>query len=345
MKTSLSSTLRRVVLLALAPLPLLACSGTVDVGAGGTTGDMGDGGACSARWISGDGIKGGQVLFPCGLPPAPVMSGQTSFELCSEYCMGSQSFNGCDVLTDGGGGAPAFADPDAGTGPVVVSCYQSHTGRRPAGLVEDAGGGPGSIGEVLARAAYLEAAAVHAFLDLAAQVERHGAPAPLVKRLRRAAHDEVRHARDVGALARARGAEPPPVEIVATGPRSILALALENAREGCVRETWGAACAVAQAERAADPELREAMRALARDEIGHAALSWDLAAWLSSRLSEDARAAVAAERAGAVSGLEREIQGALPEPWRRALGVPSRAEARAIFGSLRAEVWEGCAAA
>ena len=102
---------------------------------------------------------------------------------------------------------------------------------------------------------------------------------------------------------------------------------------------------MAQAERAADPELRAAMRAIARDELGHAALSWDLAAWLSSRLSVEERAAVAAERARAVAGLEEEIEETLPEPWRRALGVPSPAQARVIFGAVRAQVWESRAAA
>ena len=50
-----------------------------------------------------------------------------------------------------------------------------------------------------------------------------------------------------------------------------------------MRETWGAACAVTQGERAADPELRRTMRGIARDELGHATLSWDLAAWLSGK--------------------------------------------------------------
>ncbi len=241
-------------------------------------------------------------------------------------------------------GAP-WLDTEAGENPVVVGCYIDHTGRRPAGLIVETSVGPRSIGEVLAQAAYLEAAAVDAFLDLAAQLRRHGAPAELVDRLLRASAEEVLHARVVGALARARGAEPQVVVVSPTGPRSLFSIALENAREGCVRETWGAACAVAQGERAADPEVKEAMRAIARDELGHAALSWDLAEWLETHLSDAERAAVAVERRRAIEEVEREIEETMPAAWRHALGVPSREEAWAIFGAMRAQVWEARAAA
>ena len=80
-----------------------------------------------------------------------------------------------------------------------------------AGLVEPARAGARDVGEVLARAAYLEEAAVAAFLDLAAQVEAHGAPAGLVKRLRRAAEDEVRHAGLYSECAARQGAKLPPI--------------------------------------------------------------------------------------------------------------------------------------
>jgi rubrerythrin len=253
--------------------------------------------------------------------------------------MGSTSFNACMVETDGAAQGVAFADDAGTTGPVIVSCYQDHTGRRPAGLAREPDVMSRSIGEVLARAAYLEGAAVEAFLDLAAQLSAHGAPRSLVARLRRAAADEVRHARVVGALARARGAEPPAVRVERTGPRSLFALALENAREGCVRETWGAASAVAQSKRARDRDVRDTMEAVARDELEHAALSWDLDAWLCARLAPGEHAAVEAARADAVREVEREIEEAMPDTWARALGVPSRAEARSMFAGMRAELW------
>jgi hypothetical protein len=382
MKASLPFVIRRLVLFALTPLPAVAC-GTVAIvestggghatGSGGSpvTGSSGSSGTggnpftvasssgspscgspgtggspadpCAPRWISGNGVKGGQVLFPCGLPPA-AMDGGSALNQCAPYCMGSMCFNLCLVIIDGGYQGPAWADVDGSTEPTVVLCTQDHTGRRPAGLQDpDARRGGSSLGEILARTAYLEAAAVEAFRDLAAQLEAHGAPQALVKRLRRAAREEVRHARIVGALARARGAAPADVVVEDPSPRSLLTLALENEREGCVRETWGAACAVAQSERAADPEVREAMRRIARDELGHAALSWDMGAWLAERLSDEERALCATERERAIAELEREVDalhggGA---PWAAALGLPTRAESCAILAAMRTAVWSG----
>jgi rubrerythrin len=197
-----------------------------------------------------------------------------------------------------------------------------------------------SVGDTLAAQAHLEAASVDAFLDLAEQMKAHGAPARMVGRLRRAAVEEMRHARVVQDLAQARGGEPAEPTVVPTGPRSLLAIAVENAREGCVRETWGAACAVAQGKRAGDAEVREAMDAIARDELGHAALSWEMAQWLDARLSDDERAAVAEERARAIGELEGEIERAMPADWRQALGLPSLEEARSIFAAMRETLWD-----
>jgi hypothetical protein len=347
MSPRLPARIRRIVLLSLAT-SLLAC--------GGTAATSGDGGSCNPaaftpppgdetcapRWKDGDGCNGGQVLFPCGLPPAPNTSGPspTSNVLCAEYCMGSPDFNSCIAQApDGGYLGPAFTEADAGSGPIVVSCYQDHTGRRPAGLVDDVAPDASSIGEVLARTAYLEAASIDAFIDLAVQLEAHGAPAELTHRMRLAAGDEVRHARGIGALARAHGAEPPRVRVVARGLRTLLALALENAREGCVRETWGAACAVVQSTRAADPAVRALMTGIAHDELRHAALSWDLAAWIDARLTADERTRVLDARASAVRELQVELDAELPTGWRSTLGLPTLEEARHILGSMRAEVW------
>jgi hypothetical protein len=294
-------------------------------------------GPCAPYWIQGDGCNGGEVVFPCGLPPAP------STLSCSEYCMGNPSLTYCEVTSDAGVPVGFPWTLDAGTGPVVVACYQNHTGRRPGTLVDEPDAAARSIGDVLARAAYLEAASVEAFLDLATQLEAHGAPRGLIGRLRRAAKEEVRHARDVGALARAYGVAPPAVRVAASGARSLLAIALENAREGCVRETWGAACAVVQSKRAGDRRIRETMRVIARDELSHAALSWDLARWVEARLTPEERELVLRERLDAEAALERELEETPPEAWRVALGLPTRDEARAILRGMHVEVWADAA--
>jgi hypothetical protein len=301
----------------------------------------GDGGKCDPEVVTAV-IGHENILWPCGLPPA-------SSATCAPYCNGLATL-GCYVSCNHGIPGTTtdypWLDTDAGTSRVVVTCNTLVvTGRRPGGLTEEAEGQTRSAGELLALQAYLEAASVDAFLGLAAEMRAHGAPAQLVRRLRRAAADEVRHARVTADLARARGGEPAAPKVVATGVRSLLDIALENAREGCVRETWGAACAVAQGERAQDAEVREAMQAIARDELGHAALSWDLAAWLETRLTAEERAAVAAERARAVAELEAQAEGLTRDEWRRQVGMPSPEEARTILRGMREALWEARAAA
>jgi hypothetical protein len=122
-------------------------------------------------------------------------------------------------------------------------------------------------------------------------------------------------------------------------PCPLLALALENAHEGCVRETWGAACAVAQSLRATDLEVRRAMRAIARDELRHAMLSWDLADWLASRLTPAERTQVEEHQAQALAELESELAGEPADAWHAQLGLPTRGEAQAIFEGMGADVW------
>ncbi|GEM_PF-3981000 len=66
--------------------------------------------------------------------------------------------------------------------------------------------------------------------------------------------------------------------------RSRLAVASENAVEGCVRETWAARVGRHQARFAKIASMRAAMAEIAADEARHAALAWDLDTWARSHL-------------------------------------------------------------
>jgi hypothetical protein len=81
------------------------------------------------------------------------------------------------------------------------------------------------------------------------------------------------------AWARAHRAKPARVAVSAPVQRSLEQLAVENAVEGCVRETYGALLATWQARAAAEPRVRAMMAAVAVDETRHAQLAWDLDAW------------------------------------------------------------------
>lgn len=215
-------------------------------------------------------------------------------------------------------------------------------GRRPAGLVA-----PTRLPDCppaaryLAQTARLEAASVYAFLHIERELAAHGAPRRLVAAARRAAADEVRHARMTAGLARRLGArrvESPHV-VAPTAPRDLESLLLDNAVEGCVRETFGAAVGVWQAKNAGDPHVAKAMRQIAADELRHAALSWEIAAWFEPRVEEGVRRRVRQARRAAVDALRVELNRPVDTGIVRALGVPSRGSALRLHRELELRVW------
>ncbi len=179
------------------------------------------------------------------------------------------------------------------SGTINVTCSgEPCTGRWTSGLETPGTADLRSAGEYFARCSYFEAASVYAFERLAAELAAHEAPASLVQMARRAARDEMRHARTMRTLARRFGVEPTWPEAQDLPVRPLVDVARENAAEGCVRETYGAVLGLVGAERASNAEVRAAMRSIAHDECGHAELSWRVAAWAASRLGRRDREAV-----------------------------------------------------
>jgi Rubrerythrin len=187
--------------------------------------------------------------------------------------------------------------------------------------------------------AHLEAASVKAFRHLARELEAHGAPPAFSRAARRAARDEVRHARIVGDLAEREGGLVPEVRVVPSPIRSLVEMAIENAAEGCVRETFGAAVAMMQVERAGDPQVRRGMKRIARDEAKHAALSWEVARWVDERLDAADRRKVREARKQAVDALVREAAEEPDASLVMRLGIPSAAQACAALDELNRSLW------
>jgi hypothetical protein len=209
-------------------------------------------------------------------------------------------------------------------------------GRRPAGLVEPRRiEAPDAVGRWLAQAAWLEAASIPAFIYLARELDLHGAPRGLARAALAAARDEIRHARVMRELALRHGATVPSVDVALPVARSLEDLAIENAIEGCVRETWGAVVALWQAHRAEDAELRAVYRAIADDEARHAALGWAIDTWVRTRLDADAHARIDDARRNAVRELfEGESADALA-----VLGLPGAADARGLLARTYDTLW------
>lgn len=206
-------------------------------------------------------------------------------------------------------------------------------GRRPVAL-RSRGPRLGGVGAFFARAAHLEAASVPAFRHLGRELAAHRAPRGLVRACVRSAADEVRHARIVSRLARRYGAttlrpvvDPMPI-------RDLADVALDNATEGCVRETFGAVVAGFQARRAQDPVVRRALAGIAADEARHAALSWKIDAWAAPRLSPADRARVLEARREATRTLAREIERPTHAIVMRYAGMPGVAEGKHLFREM-----------
>ncbi|HEX7664753.1 MAG TPA: hypothetical protein VF407_09585, partial [Polyangiaceae bacterium] len=207
--------------------------------------------------------------YDCRIPTDIVpRSDDCYFDLndCPTLCPGVYFFNcraygnwcedGAVVERPADGGM--MLDDGGMLDPTIIDCQScpNGSGRRPEGLAAPRranGAHTSAIGLYFAEMAHLEGASVHAFRSLESELVAHGAPVDLVAAACRAAEDEVRHAQETARLAHRHGATPPEVVVAkAEAVRTLEAIALENAVEGCVRETFGALVATWQAAHAAD---------------------------------------------------------------------------------------------
>jgi hypothetical protein len=261
-------------------------------------------------------------------------------EVCLSVCtLDAGALFGCDYEFPACSPA-GFWLADAGEAVTMRCELCPGIGRRPARL-RAARETPSSsaLGAYFARASYLEAASVFAFERLARELGAHGAPDDLVHGARRSEVDEVRHARMTARIARRHGGEVPRARVRRGANRSLASVALENAVEGCVRETFGAMVATWQAAHARDADVKRCMERIAADETRHAALAWAVAEWADTALDARARACVARAREAAVRGLERELDLLPAGDVARRAGLPTRSQARAIMRHLEGEVW------
>lgn len=192
----------------------------------------------------------------------------------------SYSWSGCSLLT--------IETPDyVGPG---IRCEGDFcppvggVGRRPSGAFRAP-----TKGTYFARAAAHEAAAAHAFDELALALALHRAPSELVESALRAADDEIEHANAIAALARASGAAAELARVTTSEVPSLEKLAEDNATEGLVFEGFGVHVLRHQARHAGLALARPVLARVARDEARHHDLARKIHRWASSRVSPRAR--------------------------------------------------------
>jgi len=130
----------------------------------------------------------------------------------------------------------------------------------------------------------VERAATVQFERLAHGLEAEGAPGRLVDVAARAASEERRHGALCGELAAGYGGQPTsegpsPPALAPEGLGSFAALSYAMVAHCCVAETESVATLTTLIRRAGPPEVRQALVAIARDEVEHAQLGWAFVAW------------------------------------------------------------------
>ncbi len=174
-----------------------------------------------------------------------------------------------------------------------------------------------------------EHASIFAFAALARELAHLGAPRELVRSVLRAQREEARHARlAYGWVERLTGERVTPGDLeLAWRPRSLADLARETLRDGCFEEGLGALLAEHLAGRAGPGELGAMLTGIARDEAGHAELSWRILAFAIER---DATLLPMLARELENIGASIARLGGAPDAALEQAGVPSEETVRAL---------------
>ena len=311
----------------------------------GDAGTTGDGPAASCDWtLTPSTPCTWTTLFP-GDPTLCINANQSAQTQCAILC--GANVNGvaadrCYVGTGDSVDCYVDTDPSCTPSPGPPPNNPGNGGRRTSYFAQ-LGFGPAPRGRELgvhfARVACMEAGSVDAFKMLRDELVAHGAPRRLIKAAQRAIRDEQRHVRQTSALARRFGEEPvAPRPTTPRSPRSFEEIALENAVEGCVRETYSALECAWQAEVAVDPVVRATMARIAKDEMRHLALSWAVHAWAVGRVDAAGRARIAEAQRAEVDEMLEELAQDPHESLRLVGGLPRAAESRTLVAAIAQRV-------
>lgn len=281
-----------------------------------------------------------RYTLPCGNPDSGsfVLRG-CDFFLYTTDPDASDGSLGCAIPEANGCSNGVYTPPANGSLTFECNDCFGGGGRRPVGMRRPrAPRAADPVGDYFAQMAHDEAASVHAFVRMQEELTRLGAPAELVAAAERSACDERRHTRAMARHARAAGARVATARVRRGAPRTLEAIARENAVEGCLQETFGALLMRWQAAHAASAPLRRLFARIAADETRHAALSWEVARWADGELDAKARKRVYSARARAVRALRDKLAARTEVASRSVVGQPGRAEALALLDGMVASL-------
>lgn len=269
--------------------------------------------------------------LPCGLPPAMFAIGCATYYGDPDGSPDAAAAVGC-TIPEGLGCTDGSFTPGP-RGELHMTCLDCFGGgRRPRGLRKSRTIASTAIGAYFARMAHDEAASVLAFDRMVAELEKFDAPADLKRAAHKAKRDEISHAHAMTTCTHAHGATMTQPRMKKPRARSLEAMAIENAVEGCVNETFGAILLAWQSRFAKAESLRRTFAVIARDEAEHAALAWSVARWADTRLDPAAQKRVRRAHDRAVRALTKSTSQDLGCD--RALGLPDAAQRRALVDAF-----------
>lgn len=189
------------------------------------------------------------------------------------------------------------------------------------------------LGIHFARGYHAEASSVDAFLQLRKELAFHQASKELQDRCFLAAKEEIVHAQLLAKLAKLHQGQLPTLDFGRFQPRSLFALALDNAVEGCIFETFSSLRALQQANNATDQVIAKAMKIIALDEMKHAELAWDIHKSLISKLSNVERDIIRKAQKEAIQLLLKsaDVTSDLSKESQKKLGLKDTNKLREVF--------------
>ena len=224
------------------------------------------------------------------------------------------------------------------------TCPRPVPGRMPNGLVR--GNSPATpqasvntLGQYLSDMATMETAAITAFYYLSKELEAYHAPQGLIDRAKQAVIEESRLAEMASLLAASYDGVAAEVTVDEFSLRPLYDIALENAVEGCINETFAAACGLWQSEQAQLDTFREVIAHITDEELGHAELSWDIHQWIMPQLSEAEQRRIQQAQVEAIENLLFEFKQESDPVLQAAFGLPSKQDAAVLFKQLKNSVW------
>ena len=225
----------------------------------------------------------------------------------------------------------------------TIKRHCSVAGRRPNGLHTsdkevDEVIHPSSLQEVgafFAELAYLEEAAITAFQYLHQELQAYEAPQALIEQAHKSIQEEIEHATLMTMLAKGYGSTPEPVQVASFSLRPLIEIACENAKEGCIREAFGALLAMWQAEHTEDKAVQAVMNRIAYEESEHAALSFAIDEWVRPLLSADELLQLEDAHNQGRESLYTELSKEPSKALVQFAGFPTVSEAQTLFQALQ----------